>query len=252
MRFFWDNKADLSGDIQRSSAADGFPEENLINEDPNKVWRTTGDAGSPGEAVQIDMGSAQSIAAFILQNHDILAADSSLAVAANTSDSWGSPPFSEAITYTASQLFKVWSPASYRWWQFSWTKNVATTVYNLGRIFLGPYTETTIQPDYRGFNRSIKDLSVNHTTTSGHVYSLQRAKPRKFDLVFHDLPLGELETYVDGVGTHKAHWIQVDPNASGELAEIIYVKLVREPEFRASSCDGQVNFDLSLEFQEIP
>ena len=98
--FMYDNLLDTAT-LTASSAASGFPADNLKNPFRTKPWRT---AGSPAGVAQlvIDHGSAKAVDCIALIGYSWSAAPGKLMVEFNTADSWDNPAAREYLTWAAN------------------------------------------------------------------------------------------------------------------------------------------------------
>ena len=112
----------------------------------------------------VDLGSPQQVKALILFDHNLTAA-ATITVKANSSDSWGAPAFSEAITWSAGKILHYLStPQTYEFWQLQISDPANAYSYiEIGEIFLGSFLE--LSANYlEGYSRPTKFLqSVNQT-----------------------------------------------------------------------------------------
>jgi hypothetical protein len=107
---------------------------NLLNLNPNSLFRSG--ATFP---IVIDLGSAQQVTAFALMNHNLVAGQSTLTLQANSSDSWGSPAYSQAITVTDHKLI-FYLDQTYRYWRIV-PVDGALSYFQTATLYLGSYRE---------------------------------------------------------------------------------------------------------------
>jgi hypothetical protein len=256
VRIFYDNKVDAStiADPNISSENPQFIADELRNpfKTPN-VWKTTGDSGIASEFVIINPAGSN-IKACLILNHTLLAADT-IRIQGHASSSWGSPSFNEVMTHSAGVMSEIFSNQTYAYWRLTWLKNVATTTYQIGRLFIGDFHETETQPDYDGLTSFRNDRSQSRSSVSGQVYTLDRwsQSPRRWSLNFGTITETQkenFETILDVVGTHKPFFFQIDPDGSGEVAEIIYGRFRSVPEFQVVGFETQLYRGTVLEIEE--
>ena len=115
-----------------------YPKENLYN---NRMSKRGGfDTAKAGEVI-INIGSAQTASYIILMNHN-LTAGCTVTLEANTADSWGAPPFSETVTYTANDMFDEFTGASYQYWRLVVSDPTRTlNDIKIGELILGELSE---------------------------------------------------------------------------------------------------------------
>jgi len=115
--------------------------------------------------VTVDLGSAREISALVLFDHNITAA-ATITLKGNDTNSWGSPAFSEILTWNAGKILHYLSSAqTYRYWRIEISD--ASNPYGyieIGELFLGSYLE--LSKNYslgRGRSRSLLQ-NVNETS----------------------------------------------------------------------------------------
>jgi hypothetical protein len=251
MRLFYANKIDLSGVVFTPTSEQAtLPVENLANEFRRKVWRTG--TSTATERVVIDLGAATAITAVILLDHTLTAADSNILLEAHTSDSWGAPSFSQALTYAADVIGLTFASQNYRYWRLSFTKSAAGETRDIGRLFLGPYVELEEAPDYSGYGDEVMDLSSKIKSDAGQTYTDLRDSYRMLRYQFSQTPQTMsvvLKTFVDYVGQHTSFFVQTE--TSSPLNEYIYVKLNTAWGRQVTGIDSQYFWDFKeMEMEE--
>jgi hypothetical protein len=250
MRFFYDNQIDLSGVVfTPTSEVSTLPAENVAHEFRKKVWRTG--SISSTERLVIDLGSAKAITSIILLDHTLLQTDSSITLEAHTSDSWGAPSFTQALTWASGTISQTFSTQTYRYWRLSFTKATAASSRDIGRIFLGPYYETSIAPDYDGYEPKLIDPSAKEKTRGGQTYTDVREKYSELRVDFSETTNSQKESFediADAVGEAVSFFVQVD--TASPLDKIWYVKF-SDP-FRPSlaGVDSAYLWDITLNMEE--
>ena len=251
VRFFYDNLLDYAGVVLTpTSEVDTLPAENLKNELRKRVWRTGTSTGT--ERLVIDLGSAQAVTAFILLDHTLLNVDSGLLLEAHTSDSWGAPSFSQALTWADGTLAATFASQTYRYWRLSFTKSVSSQSRDIGRIFLGTYAETEHAPDFAGHDETLEDPSRKAKTLGGQTWTdLQE----KFHVIVNEMThvsqtlADQIRTIAEAVGQSISFFVQVD--TSSPLNTVYYVKFRRAFGRSVVAVDSGLVWDLAkLEFEE--
>jgi len=251
MRFFYNNLIDGVVTMTPTSEVATLPVENIANEARTLPWRTG--TSTATERVVIDLGSAAAATAVILLDHTLTAGDSAITLEAHTSDSWGAPAFSTTLTYAADVIAKVFASQSYRWWRLSFTKSSAGESRDIGRVFIGTYYESAVQPEYTGYKDELVDLSDSEDTPSGQTYTDLRDKFRIFTCDFGAISQTEtalVRTFADYVGTSVSFFQQVDPNGSAPLNEVVYVKLRKNIKPDVAGMDSDLTWNFSIESKE--
>lgn len=164
-----------------------------------------------------DLGSAESINAFLVKYHNIQSGATTNLIQGNTSDSWSSPAFSIAVTYGADIMGRIFSSSqSYQWWRHSVIDedNPDYYIYE-GRIFLGPSFEPTTNFINQPHGREKRDPSIINTSEGGQESSIQLTHYDVWTYIFRvkgSTQIGYFNTMFDTVGTSKPLFIAEDPD----------------------------------------
>lgn len=152
IRFMYNNLWD-TGTLTASSNWVNFPADKTQHRWHTWCWKSE----EGGEQwLKVDLGSAQDIRAFVLENHWFLPSMDKIHIQANATDVWTSPSIDVEleVTYPGNQLVKFWETAqTYRWWRLALDgdeSNIAFQgdtdncpychmCFKVGRIFLGEY-----------------------------------------------------------------------------------------------------------------
>lgn len=111
--------------------------ERLLDRNRMTCWRSTGDSS---ESIIINLGSAQDIYAFIIQDHNITSG-ATVKLQANTSDSWTTPAYSNTFTTISDPLF-LYLDQEYQYWRVLVEDASNPDGYiEIGNLFLGSYLE---------------------------------------------------------------------------------------------------------------
>jgi hypothetical protein len=253
MRFFYDNWLDYAATVfTESSENTAFPSSNVANQLRAQPWRTGVSAAA--EWAQFDLGSAKAVTSFIVLDHNLTAGDTLIKIEGNTTSSFASPAFSQALTWASGVISATFASQSYRYWRFSFTKSAAGETRDIGRLFLGTYYTTTERPDYDGWKRGHEDLSIRQRTVGGQYYfeARQRYRTGKFDFSeIENTQKESLVTIAERVGIHTSFFVQADETAaSGEAKEIVYVNFSDLPDFSVSSFDSDYRWSGTLSVEE--
>jgi hypothetical protein len=237
-----------------SEASSSLAGSNVAHEFKTKVWRTG--TSSAAESIVLDLLSAKAATSLILFAHTLTGSDTSLELRGSTDNFAASDVLVATLAYAAGTIKATFSTATYRYWKVKFTKSAAGESRDIGRIFLGTYYETTIQPDWDGLKIMPKDLSVKGRTSGGQTYTERRSQYRMPSVDFSGVSTtmkDAVKTITDAVGTHTSFFIQVDPNGTSEAAEIFYVKFVDAVGRKADgiSSDGDISWDLKMDFEEM-
>lgn len=252
MRLFYDNLIDKAGVVVTPiTEATGFPAYNVLNGQRSWIYRTLATVAL--EAIVFDLGSAKSVTSVILLDHTLTAGDSLIKLQGNASDSWGSPSFSQTLTWSADVISAVFASQSYRYWRVTFTKASSGVTRDIGRIFLGTYFEPVDTADHNGYERDTDDLSISSRSTGGQDYSEARSQSRVLKLSFDRSPDADKLGFValaDLCGKHTSFFLQVDPAGTGEMVELVYGKLADHPKWRVAAFDGTYYWSGQLQFKE--
>jgi hypothetical protein len=155
------DSASLTGSTEESA----YPAANVQDSILASVWRTT---GVTSENLVINLGTAQSADIVFLGNHN-LTSSATITLQANSSDSWGAPPFSESLTWESGVINKAFTSASYQYWRILIADATNTDGYlKLGGVGLGAaYAPPGIGTTYQVENRS---TARKYTTETGQNY----------------------------------------------------------------------------------
>ncbi len=216
MRVLYDNLLDYSTAVVTAGSEDAdLPVANIQHPHRTKVYRTGTSAAA--EWIKIDLATAKAVQAVILLDHTLTSGDSLIKVQGNATDSWGAPTFDEAMTYNASALkHYLSSTQTFRWWRIIFTKSAAGETRDIGRVFLGPYSEMTLgprQPD--GLDIQTEDLSETSRSLGGQTYSEIKSQydvlKISFPGVMSDAQSSVLIALAAACGTHTPFFVDIDP-----------------------------------------
>lgn len=252
MRLFYSNNIDAAGVAFTAATYDSsFPPANIANELRGKPYRT-GDTQA-AENIVIDLGSAASATAVILLDHTLTNADTLIKLEANSSNSWGAPPFSQALTWASGTISQTFNSASYRYWRLSFTKAAAGVTRDIGRMFLGTYFQPDDAPE--SVDAPEEDLSKKKRSDGGQLYTdvVDSFRVKSFEFSGISTTQKDLfRTFHRQVKTHTSFFLQTDQGGSGEMSEILYGKLREMMHFRPDGwhSDGALSWRATLDFEE--
>lgn len=133
----------------------------LVDGNPDSEWRST---GVSDENLVFDLGSAQTPTALIIGHHN-LTSGVTITLQANASDSWGSPSYSQAISWASGIIGYFLSGQNYRYWRIRLQDATNTDGYlRMALIYLGTYSEPSRNHHWAPYDRakraSREDLEV--------------------------------------------------------------------------------------------
>lgn len=222
--------------LTESSENSMLPVENVQNARAGKVWETTG--ASTSQNVVVDMGGVQAVtyAAIVHPDENLTSGN----IQGNSTDSWGSPSFSEVFTGSGkTRVHKLSLGQLFQYYRFTFTQPTATPS-RLGRLYLGGSTTLTQNMDYDGFTISNRDRTSTIKVDGGS-YSDQRLGYRQLSMPYTDISEATKttiqETLFDVVGTHTPFFVQPDDTETG-ADDWYYVKFAQAPVFENTGCSG--------------
>lgn len=123
------------GDTWIFQATAVFGPGKLIDKERNTLYRTAATM-----TTVIDLGSAQNVTAFALLDHNITSGGT-LTLQGHTSDSWGAPSYSQAVTVQNPAY--LYLDETYRYWRIV-PVDGTVSYFQCGELFVGAYTELII------------------------------------------------------------------------------------------------------------
>jgi len=165
------------------------------------------------EYVDFDLGSAQAITAAAVAGHDLESTDSEIKI-------WHSD---DAVTYTeevefthdAGNMIEIFTSSSHRYWRVSYKKETVGDIRNVGRIYIGAYTESE-----RGLSldtgKEWKDLSKVRRALSGTKYADVRARVQilKTKLNYESLAsMDALQALLEPLGIATPLFLNIDESS---------------------------------------
>jgi hypothetical protein len=222
----------------------------LIDLDRDHRYRSAG-LGSPN-TITVDLGSARAIQALILMDHN-LTLNATITLKGNNADAgWGSPLFSESVTWAADKILHYLSATqTYRYWQIEIADGSNSDNYiEIGELFLGPYMELT--RNYKeGFSETTEFLRDVNTTPYGVERSRHYNTRMSFSYEFNAMLAADvtaMKALVSSVssraaGTFKPFWFNKD---SATPEETHLVKLTSLPVNHLT----RIYYNMSLDFRE--
>ena len=253
MRFFWQNLIDVSGVVftSTSEASSALGPENVAHEFKTKVWRTG--TSTADESITFDLGSAQAATSVILLAHTLTASDTDIQLRASTDNFAADDDLIATLTHADDVITATFNSASYRYWRIVFTKSAAGESRDIGRVFLGTYYDTTIDPDWDGASIMPEDLSLVARGIGGQVYVDRRGQYRMVKVDFSSVPHAmkeQLKTIGETLGKHTNLFVSIQPSASGELGETMYCKLSKLAGREADGMDSDVTWAMRMELEE--
>ncbi len=163
------------GDSWIFTATSVFGPGKLIDKKRNTLYRT----GATLTSV-IDLGSAQTVTALVLLDHNITNGGT-ITLEGHTSDSWGSPSYSQSITVQDPAY--LYLNESYRYWRIV-PVDGSVSYFEAGQLFLGTYTELTRLNAEWGAIRNHGYILQDNVSYTGLQRRKAYAKQQKLSLDF--------------------------------------------------------------------
>jgi len=205
-----------AGTITSSSEVTGLEDDNAVQGFVGKPWRATGDSS---EYWRVDLGSATNLTCFGIFGHNFTSS-ATVKLQANTSNSFGSPPFDQTLTIATDSDGVVlprlvfFLNQTYRWWNIDVADASNPDGYlEAGRIIAGQHWEPT-RTITDGFNMRRRDLSAGERTPGVGWYKRERKRARTanvgfelFDRAQHE----KFDTVFTKVGDSGHLVLSIDP-----------------------------------------
>lgn len=220
---------------------------NIQHDHQAKVWRTG--AINASEYVLFDLGSSLEATSCVVIGHDFVWNDT-VKIQGNATDSWTTPSVDETISFSADAMAKTFAGGVYQYWRLYFTKAVATTTRDVGRVYLGTY-DTLPQP--QGYGERVTDLSNISRSVGGQTFSYAKPAYRTFSLRYAGLSEANytlLKSAADTIGTHTPFFVQVD--TSSPLDEFVYVKFagLSGRQYTYANCGGTYYWAVDITLEE--
>lgn len=253
MRFFTTNLIDASGVTitGSSSASASLGASNVAHEHKAKVWRT--DDAAADETITFDLVSSQAATSAIIFAHTLLGTDSLIQLRKSTDNFAANDVLVGSFTWASGPLVLTFSSASSRYWRVAFTKASAGVTRDIGRIFLGTYTDIENVIDFTGLDIDPQDMSVHMTAAGGQDYTDVRNQYRNISLSLDSFSTTDKDTIrgiTDTTGTHQAFFFQVFSSGTTEEAEAFYVKFRKIPGRKVSGINSGLVWDSKMELKE--
>ncbi len=158
-----------------------FSKGRLIDWDPDTPWRSS--SLETPSFLTIDLGSAKNVKAVCIFNHNITSGATVLRLLANTSDSWGSPPFTLNLTHATGPIL-AYLDQTYQFWRVEVTDSGNSDPYiEIGELFLGDYFEPSRNFILRSPRGEVAQEEEN-PTAAGIPKLVLRNRVREFELFY--------------------------------------------------------------------
>jgi len=215
--------------VNASSAA--LSAANLRNDKPYLGWRTT---GVTAQWVKFDLQSSLEVSLFTLVRNNLTDAatvtlygdDSDLG---STEAAWAVAAFSEALDFD-NEMIVSQVGGTYRYWFVAFDDPSNTDGFiEVGSVFGG----SAISPS-ENFNENFSeknfDSSFQSASEGGHIFSVQKARWREFEIQFLDIDRGNkamLESIWNAAGVREPLVVAFDPD-DFPVTQTVYGKFTNE------------------------
>jgi hypothetical protein len=147
----------------------------LIDLERNTVFRT-----GVTFAYVIDLGSPQQVTALAVLDHN-LTGSGTLTLQANSSDSWGAPPYSQSVTVQDPAI--LYLDQTYQYWRVV-PVDGSLSYFQAGEMFLGTYTQLNKNNGWWGSTRTNGYVLQENISYTGLQRRKAYAKQRTLNLDF--------------------------------------------------------------------
>jgi hypothetical protein len=186
---FWANNLVDQATLTASTENAQFPVENIQDPRRTKVFRST----SNSDNIVLDFGETSEFDSVLIVENPLNGFGiSTITIQANTTNSWSSPPFSQAVTFSSEHGVGI---AEFSTQQYRFARIVMTSTLGyceLPNIFIG----MAIQPS-RGVNLGWtykdEDLSITKKNRYGQKFSDIIARQRIFSGVINNLDKDDMD-----------------------------------------------------------
>ena len=173
-----------------------FVKENLYNARQSKPYRTT---AKTSQYVVLNFGTDRPTILGIL-NHNLTNA-ATIKLQANSSDSWGSPPYDQTITWRELNIYFTFSQ-DYPYWRVTIDDSGNSAFPQIGELVLGTYSTFTKDFIYP-YGESKHYQRTEQVTPYGQRWRTRKSILKSFNLDFGlitDSELSsEIETFFDAI-----------------------------------------------------
>jgi len=172
--------------------------ERLLDWDRDSRYRSS--ALESPNTITIDLVSSQEIKALVIYDHNFTS-NATITLKGHTSDSWGSPDFSEAVTWASDKILHYLSSATTkRYWRLEVTDAGNSDNYiEIGELFIGSYFEPAETFQFRTGARDIKSIIKQNKTAFGvakkRFFNFQR------DFKYKLNHISDIDSYIDMIET---------------------------------------------------
>lgn len=206
--FYSDNLVE-SATLTASTENALFPVENIQDDRRTKVFRSTANSDN----VVLDFGSAKDIDSILVTSNPVSGFGfTTITIEANSSNSWGAPPFSQAITVNTQYgigLYELATPISYRYVRVVMTSG--GSYCELSNLFIGEKITPSRGLNY-GWTNKNDDLVQTKENRFGQKFSDIIGRQRIISGTIQNLTDANIDlirAVVDAKGKHRPFFVKV-------------------------------------------
>lgn len=248
MIILYDNKI-TDATITASSENPLYPFDDAFADDRlSRVGRTV---SATSQTLVFDFASGNpEVDAVAILGHNI-SASGSITVEANTSNSWGSPAFTDTLDLYDEWIALFANTQEYRYWRLSITDPGSTDGYiEIGQIYIG--SQLDMPPMIRNQKLPKLTSSTSQKSVNGQLYGDRRLMYRTGSIQFAQaIPhtyKTNIDTFFSTVETIKP-FILIVWEESMDKESPMYCCLTKQLEWSRYGSDGLL-WDLSIEVEE--
>lgn len=205
------------GDSWTILATRSFGAASVLDRDRDTAWEAT---GCDDEHITIDLGQAAQAQALILADHN-LTSGATATLMANTSDSWGAPAWSQALSVTTPHLV-CFMDQTYRYWRLRLLdEDNPAGALMAGLLFLGPYFQPSRTFKQRHLRSTVAGRSVT-ATDAGNLAGGVLGMGETFSLSFSGLTAADLAGFT-------SMYQAIHDQTTGRLTPIFFTPFAETP-----------------------
>lgn len=241
-RIFYVNSIGASAQITPSSTNPSFPRTYLIDEAPKTPWRSQ-NLGSPSVTIDIDLGSATTIRALAIKNHNFSAGTYRLYHGATN-------PATNVVTLStivSGNWLSFFATRTSRYWRFSMREAaIASGFYQIGELWLGNVVD--LSKWHAGNSSETLDSGVKqHETDGGVRWRLSGFHRESRSYRFEGVTAGGDWTIwrrvFDSRGREHPFFYIVNPAVPSSAFFCVFAGALKEQQ----SGDNRLNIDITLD-----
>lgn len=156
----------------------------MLNLDRGTVFQTD---DSTSVTIVIDLGTPVNITACVLFGHN-LTDDATVTLQAHTSDSWGAPSYSQALSVSADMPVTQYLDEEYCYWRMVISDAANPDGYvEIGNLYLGTYMELAVETADWGSSEELLFHQAEVKNEAGEVQEAVYAEQFRYSLSYSDI-----------------------------------------------------------------